>query len=191
MATATQRAETATCCREDPSDAAWGRLPGAPPPLRWWLPGLVFAVAAVVLTLVIALVVRGPGPRDDPDPAGQRDGLLLHGPRLPPEVGGVRFGARSVVVLFERRAPGGPQFERWRAEVADGGVDLVVAVAGSEQAALLADAVSIPTPVDGGPPVGYAVVDATRTVRYSTLDPAYLRNAFEVDVITGAVVDGP
>ncbi len=187
---ATQRAATANCCREDPVDADWGRLPGAQPPLRWWLPGVVFAVAAVVLTLVVALVVRGPGPRDDPNPGDQRDGLLLGGPRLPPELAGVRFGGRPVVVLFERGVPGGPRFERWRAEVSDDGVDLVVAVAGSQQAAILAGAVDIPSPVDGGAPVGYAVVDATRLVRYSTLDPAYLRNAFEVDVITGAIADG-
>ena len=67
------------------------------------------------------------------------------------------------------------------------GAELVVAVAGAPQAALLADAVDMPTPVDGGPPVGYAVVDPDRTVRYATLDPAYLDNAFELDVITGAV----
>ena len=43
----------------------------------------------------------------------------------------------------------------------------------------------MPTPVDGMRPVGYAVVDASRTVRYATLDPVYEKNAFEVDVITG------
>ena len=45
----------------------------------------------------------------------------------------------------------------------------------------------MPTPVDGRRPVGYAVVDPSRRVRYATLDPSYERNAFEVDVITGAV----
>lgn len=193
MSTATHRSEAATCCG-DPADAAWGRLPGAEPPLRWWLPAVVFAVAAVVLSVVVVLAVGDPGPRDDPDPADQRDGLLLDGPRLPPELAGaagVRFGGRPVVVLFERHPPAGQAFGRWRAQVidggTDGGVDLVVAVAGSDRAAVLADAVGMPTPVDGGPPVGYAVVDPARRVRYATLDPAYLRNAFEVDVITGAV----
>ena len=66
------------------------------------------------------------------------------------------------------------------------GADLVV-LSSPRRAELLADAVGMPTPVDGGLPVGYAVVDPSRTVRYATLDPAYLRNAFEVDVIVGAV----
>jgi hypothetical protein len=72
-----------------------------------------------------------------------------------------------------------------KATVVDDGVELVVRVgaAGGE----LARRVGMPTPVDGGLPVGYAVVDPSRTVRYATLDPEYARNAFEVDVITGAV----
>lgn len=186
MPASVARSEQASCCA-DPHDQAWGRLPGAEPPLRWWLPALLFAATAVVLSLVVALVVRDPGPRDDPDPASQRDGLLLSGPTVPERVAGIEFGGHPVVVLFERQRPAGPRFNAWRTQVTDDDVELVVALAGSEQARALAAAVAIPTPTDGGPPVGYAVVDPARAVRYSTLDPAYLDNAFEVDVITGAV----
>ncbi len=184
MATAVSRAACAACC-DDPQDADWGRLPGAPPPLPSWVPAAVAAVVALVLTLVVVLVVRPPGPLDDPDPADQRDGLLLDGLALPPEAAGVRFGGRPVVILFERDEPAGPEFEAWKAAVADDGIELVVRVgrAGDELARL----VGLATPVDGMRPVGYAVVDASRTVRYATLDPAYEKNAFEVDVITGAV----
>ncbi len=51
----------------------------------------------------------------------------------------------------------------------------------------LATAVGMPEPVDGGRPIGYAVVDSDRVVRYAALDPEYLGNAFEVGTITGAV----
>ncbi len=184
MTTAVSRAGRAACC-DDPQDDAWGRLPGAAPPLPAWVPAVVAAVVALVLTLVIVLLVRPPGPLDDPDPANQRAGLLLDGPVLPPEAAGVRFGGRTVVVLFERDEPAGPAFEAWKDAVADDGVELVVRVgrAGDELARL----VGMPTPVDGMRPVGYAVIDASRTVRYATLDPVYDKNAFEVDVITGAV----
>jgi hypothetical protein len=111
MTTAVARADSASCC-DDPQDARWGRLPGAEPPLQWWLPAAVAAAVAVVLMLVVVLVVRPPGPLDDPDPADQRDGLLLDGPVLPPDVGGVELGGRPVVVLFERDEPAGPAFER-------------------------------------------------------------------------------
>ena len=186
MTTSTGRAEAASCC-DDADDLRWGRRPGALPPLRWWWPGLVLAVAVAVLAVVVTVVVRGPGPLDDPSAADQRDGLLLAGPTLPREVAGVVFGARPVVLLFERQEPRGPAFERWKRSVEDG-AELVV-LAGGPRAEVLADAVGMPTPVDGGPPVGYAVVDPSRTVRYATLDPSYLANAFEVDVITGAVRD--
>ena len=184
MTTAEARADRASCC-DDPQDAAWGRLPGAEPPLRWWLPAAAAAAVALVLTLVVVLVVRPPGPLDDPDPADQRNGLLLGGPVLPPDAGALDLGGRTVVILFERDQPAGPAFEKWKATVADDGVGLVVRIGAAGQE--LARRVGMPTPVDGMRPVGYAVVDASRTVRYATLDPAYQKNAFEVDVITGAV----
>lgn len=186
MTTAVARADRASCC-DDPQDADWGRLPGAEPPLRWWIPAAVAAAVALVLTLVVVLVVRPPGPLDDPDPADQRDGLLLDGPVLPADAGGAEFGGRTVVVLFDRDEPAGQAYEKWKAAVSDEGVDLVVRV--GEAGEGLARLVGMPTPVDGMRPVGYAVVDASRTVRYATLDPVYPQNAFEVDVITGAVAD--
>ncbi|MCA1712247.1 MAG: hypothetical protein LC789_11670 [Actinobacteria bacterium] len=184
----TRRTDAAGCC-DDPADVVWGRLPGAVPPLRWWLPAVTFGVAALLLSLVVGLLVRPPGPRDNPDPADQRDGLLLAGPQLPAVVAGVTFGGGTVVVLFERRDPAGLAFERWREQVSHHGTRLVVAVAPSPRAQALASATGMPVPKDGGAPVGYAVVDPARRVRYATLDPAYLDNAFEVDVITGAVAD--
>ena len=92
-----------------------------------------------------------------------------------------------MIVLFERKQPQGPAFEQWKAAVSDEGVELVVRVgaAGDE----LAERIGMPRPVDGRRPVGYAVVDPSGTVRYATLDPVYPQNAFEVDVITGAVAD--
>ena len=180
----TARAERGSCC-DDPEDADWGRLPGAEPPLRWWIPAAVAALAGLVLTLVVVLVVRPPGPLDDPTAGDQRDGLLLDGPVLPARVRGVEFGGRPVVVLVDREGPSGPAFEQWRKAVADDGVELVVKVGADGDE--LADALGMPTPVDGGRPVGYAVVDPARTVRYATLDPVYPQNAFEVEVITGAV----
>jgi hypothetical protein len=55
-------------------DLAWGR---ARPPLRAWVPIAGWLAMAVMLTVVLAVVVRGPGPLDDPDPADQRPGFLV------------------------------------------------------------------------------------------------------------------
>ncbi len=168
------------------------RVPGRPP-LVMWAPLVWFAVLSTVLTVVVLVVVRPAGPLDDRDLGNQRDGLLLAGPVLPAEVAGVTFGRRPVVLLFDRRLRDPAVLTRWRSQVPldadvrivlpapawrDPGLAVVVDPAGA-----LADAVRLPTPVDGGQGIGYAVVDRDRQVRYSTLDPAYPDNAFEVATV--------
>ena len=140
--------------------------------------------------MVVLRVVPSPGPMDDPDPAQQRDGIVRDGAQLPATLGGLHLGGQLTVLLFDRTAPSGPRFQRWLAEVSQDGVLPVVCVAGSGGCAERATAVGLSRPTDGGAPVGYAVIDQHRRVRYVTLDPAYLQNAFEVNVITQAIKGG-
>jgi len=159
-------------------------------PLAWW--GLL----AAILVVVVVALVRPPGPLDQPDPARQRDGLLLDGPIVPASVAGVEFGGRPIVLLFDREIPDVGRLAPWLGDlpegaeirvvlpespappVAPGPVEVVVDPDGR-----LADAVSLQTPVDGGPGIGYAVIDTQRRVRYCTLDRAYMVNAFEVATV--------
>lgn len=169
-----------------------------PPPVPVWSPVAWFAVLALVLSYVVLVLVKPPGPLDQPDLAYQRDGLLRDGPRLPPQVGDVRFGGRAVVLLFLREPPR-PQDVRAYAQGLPASAELTVVLPSAPSATdlpapvaadptgELAAAVDLPTPVDGGRGIGYAVVDAERLVRYSTLDPAWRGNGFEVATITGAV----
>lgn len=178
-------------------DDAWGRAPGLGPPVPSWAPLAWFAVLAAVLTFVVVVLVRPPGALDDRDPAYQRDGLLLNGPVVDPEVVGVEFGGRPVVLLFVREPPESADLTRWATSVPDE-ADVYVVLPRPAPGDLplpavvdplnrLARVVDMPEPVDGGRPVGYAVVDSERVVRYATLDPSYLDNAFEVGTIVGAV----
>ena len=160
------------------------------PPVRWWVPPAGFAALSVALVMVVLRLVPSPGPMDDPDPALQRDGIVRDGPQLPVTLGGLQFGGQLTVLLFDRTAPSGPRFQRWRDEVSQGGALPVVCVAVFTSCTELATTVGLATPTDGGAPVGYAVVDQHRRVRYATLDPAYLQNAFEVNVITQAIKTG-
>ncbi len=178
-------------------DADWGRQPGRRPPTPAWAPLAWFAALAAGLTFVVVALVRPPGPLDDPDPAYQRDGLLLNGPVVPQQVAGVAFGGRPVVLLFERQPPSNTALAAWTAQVpARADTFLVLPEPSTADAAVptvldplnqLAEAIGMPAPVDGGRPVGYAVVDSDRVVRYATLDPEYLSNAFEVGTIAGAI----
>jgi hypothetical protein len=175
----------------------WGRTPGRRPPLSTWAPLAWLLTLAMALTFVIVALVRPPGPLDDPDPAYQRDGLLLNGPVVPEQVVGVDFGGRTVVLLFLREVPQGDALAEWAAAVPEqADVRVVLPAPTNKELPVptvvdplnrLARGVDLPEPVDGGRPVGYAVIDADRVVRYATLDPAYLTNAFEVTTIVGAV----
>lgn len=178
-------------------DCAWGRAVGRRPPLPGWVPLAWFAALAAVLTFVVVALIRPPGPLDDPDPAYQRDGLLLSGPVVDDEVVGVDFGGRPVVLLFVRQPPDPVDLAAWAQSVPDV-ADTYVVLPQPTTSELplptvldplnrLAGAVDMPQPVDGGRPVGYAVVDPERVVRYATLDPDYLSNAFEIETILGAV----
>ena len=151
------------------------------------MPAGVVAALMVALIAVVVLLVRPPGPLDDPRPALQRDGLLREGPVLEEDVAGLQLGDRAVILLFDREQPGGSEWEQWRTDVTAEGADLIVLTPGVSAHGELIDVIPMPVPVDGGPPVGYAVIDQDRQVRYVTLDPQYLLNAFEVNVITGAV----
>jgi hypothetical protein len=177
-------------------DELWGRVPGCRPPIGPWAPLLFAAVSAVLLTLVVLLLVRLPGPEDERTLADQRNGLLDSGPVLPRSVLGVSFGGRPVVLLFVRAQPGHADLSRWAADLPDAAdVRVVVQTSGAgapdvvvhDPDRVLAAAVRLPRSRDGGPGVGYAVIDATRTVRYSTLDPSWPGNGFEVATIAGAV----
>lgn len=184
----------------DAVDVRWGRRPGAQPPMPAWLP-LVFAAAlAGLLAVVVLAVVRPAGPLDQHDLAYQRDGLLDTAPVVPDRVAAVTFGGRPVALLFLREPPDPQRLQEWLAGLPEAADPVVVvqsapvapgAVPTSAQVVRdpderLAAAVALPAPNDGGPGIGYAVVDSERVVRYSTLDPRWYDNAFEVATIVGA-----
>ncbi len=178
------------------TDELWGRVPGARPPIRPWTPVLFFLVIGALLTVVVLQLVRLPGPLDEHTLADQRNGLLLQGPVLPQQVHGIVFGDRPVVLLFVRSVPQSADVARWSAELPRS-AEVRVIVQSAEGALRgglvrdrereLAQAVRLPRARDGGPGIGYAVIDSRRTVRYATLDPSWRGNGFEVATIAGAI----
>lgn len=173
------------------------------PPLAPAAPLLFWAAAAAVLAVLVLAVVPGPGALDDPHEGDQRPGFLqdpdearsVRGLALP----GAPAGRWPVVVIFDRRVPGSEELERFTRNVPKA-VDVVLVAADGKPRSFqgrvrgitgdggrVARAVGMPTPRDGGPPVGYAVIDAAGRVRYATLDPEYSEHGFEVDIVAGAL----
>lgn len=182
-------------------DVEWGRVPGAAPPLPAGAPLLAWLVLAAVLTATVVGVVGGPGPLDDPDQGDQRPGLLVdvdevrlvRGLELP----GDPIGRRPVFIAFDRAVPPRAEFSGVLDEVPDryaavlvvpGWVPRAPSVPGGEVIGdperWIADAVGMSRPKDGGPPIGYAVVDSRARVRYATIDPTWTMHGFEVERVT-------
>ena len=149
----------------------------------------------------LALAQAAEEPLDDPDPAFQRPGFIDVGglPEPAPELrDDIALTGMPTVVLFERadraarlcRALDDHTFARdARAVVVtptepteEGCADQTVIVD-----ATLADEFGLRRPREGGPPVGYAVVDRDGRIRYRTLDPAVATLLDEIDTIIGAV----
>lgn len=157
----------------------------------------IWVGAAVGFGALLALAESARSPLDDPDPARQRPGVVDLGalptpaPRLTAEVPG---RGQATVIFFERPdrlAPLCGAIARHRLArgalaavvVSEPAVSCPVAPVVVDPTASLARRFGLPVPRDGGPPVGYVVVDARGLTRYRTLDPAVSRNLPEVDTI--------
>ncbi|MGH3984100.1 MAG: hypothetical protein ACRDST_15820 [Pseudonocardiaceae bacterium] len=161
----------------------------------------VWLLAAMGLGMLLLIASLAEGPLDDPDQAYQRPGLLdLH--PLPtaaaPVTATVPQPGRPAVVFFTRPERFGPLCAALPGAEVD--ADMVIVVAGSgaapecgplpvvaDPSGRLATVYRLRTPADGGPPVGYAVVDEAGRIRYSTLDPAVAEELAEVRTIVEAL----
>lgn len=163
---------------------------------------VVWLMVAVGFGALLIVARSTEAPLDDPDPAYQRPGLLDLGelPRPAPAVADdVPAPGNEAVVFFVR--PDGLEAlcDAVAAVDFDGEPDLVAVVAGpvgscagdlpvvADPAGRLAEGYGLREPADGGPPVGYAVVDPAGQIRYLTLDPEVDDLLSEVDTILGAV----
>lgn len=166
-------------------------------PLAIWL------TLAVVLGLFLAIARAADGPLDDPDPAWQRPGFLDAGelPAPAPRVAtDVPPAGRQTVVFFvradgmdelcpvlgESRLAGRAATAVVVAGTPSSGCDAAAAVVADPEGDL-AEAYGMRRPRDGGPPVGYAVVDTAGDVRYRTLDPAVADRLDEVATMVAAL----
>ena len=207
-------ATTAGCCAATTGEAEGAALPSnnrddrriarsrdVPPPISPWTPVIWLVITGCVLAGVVFWVVPEPGPLDNPDQAEQRSGLLVPAAEAR-EVSGLQLpgspiGQRTTVIVFDRSIPDPQRFRDWLAAVPTG-TTTVLAVpqpsAGDEVDNVvtdprrqIAEAVDMPTPVDGGYPIGYAVIDAEARVRYATLDPGYLSHDFAIATMAAVV----
>jgi len=161
-------------------------------------------VAAMVLGGLLAISRTGYSGLDDPDQAFQRPGVLDIGPLpapAPAVTASIPRDGRKAVIFFTRPA-GLDRLERavTGAEQLRESVDVAIVLQGEaaptvpgpvpvrvEPGPGLARSYGLRLPRDGGPPVGYAIVDRAGRVRYATVDPGDARRLAEVATMLRAV----
>ena len=149
---------------------------------------------------LLALAQAAEEPLDDPDPAFQRPGFLDLGdlPEPAPDLrADIALTSTPTLALFERadrasrlcRALDDHTFARDARAVVITPTEPIDACANQTVVvdATLADEFGLRNPREGGPPVGYAVVDRDGRIRYRTLDPAVATLLDEIDTIIGAL----
>lgn len=156
---------------------------------------------AVLFGLLLGFAEYSRSHLDDPDPALQRPGSLIPATFKVPEITpGFPRPGRPLLVIFVRSVAGQLLFHDLAVQsdlsliadiilvTADGreptitqGLSAVVADADGT----IAKTYQLNTPIDGGYPVGYAVVDRQGFLRYTTLDPhcVGMSNGVEIKVI--------
>jgi hypothetical protein len=160
----------------------------------------VWVVVVTFFGVLLTVSRAAESPLDDRDPAFQRPGFLDAGdlPQPAPSLPQITFAGRRTVVFFQRHESLAELCQTLEREPFDDDVQLVVAVSGETPHDCpradvvlpdreVADRFGIRMPRGGGPPVGYAVVDADRMIRYRTLDPAVPSLIDEVRTIVGAL----
>ncbi len=161
----------------------------------------VWVVAAVGFAALLSVAQRLEGPLDDPDQAEQRVGFLDQGPLplpAPMVTAGLPAAGRPTVVLFLRPDEAPHECRGAARRVPASSAVLVAVLAGPAACpgipAVLVDpsgrtatGYGMRVPADGGPPVGYAVVDNQARLRYRTLDPDPAGDSREVTTMLAAL----
>lgn len=159
----------------------------------------LWLVVATGFGLLLALT-GARGGLDDPDPARQRPGILDTDelPAAAPQLDGVPAPGRPAVIFFlrsdqavalcrEMSIEGAPPKAAVAVVVAESSPGCPPGVVTVNDGGWLAQRFGMPVPVDGGPAVGYALVDAQGRIRYRTLDPSVARHLGEVATMVEAL----
>lgn len=163
---------------------------------------LGWLLAALLLSAVTFAVQVNRSPLDDPEPRRQRPELLLPatGARPAAQVSDdLPVAGRRAVIVFVRPAQYSALVDVLHPGLLPRDVDLglvlpsrpfgglVPAPVGFDPDGSTGRAYGMPTPRDGGLPVGYALVDRRGLVRYVTLDPAVADHFREIHTLLKAL----
>ena len=157
----------------------------------------IWLAVALSMGVALAVVEHQRNPLNDPDQAWERTGLLLPAKTYQAPSLGVAPG-RPVVVFFARSLSDRYLFHDLadQSDLASMATLVVVTPDGSrplietgikdiatDADGSLATAAGLHRPIDGGYPMGYALIDSDGYLRFRTLDPGFEQRAWEINLL--------
>lgn len=163
----------------------------------------IWLTVAICLGVLLGFAEYRRNPLNDPDQAWQRTGVLLPAHTYPAPTAGVEPRPGHRVIIFFARSLTDRYLFHDLADQADLGsaADLIVVTPDGSRPVIengiwrfamdtdgaLARAVGLRRPIDGGPPVGYVLIDSHGYIRFRTLDPGFGQRAWEIKLLLGGI----
>ncbi len=159
----------------------------------------IWLTVAIFMGVLLWLAESRRNSLDDADQAWQRSGILLSTYTIRAPRAGIepRVGHR-MIIFFARNLTDRYLFP----DLADqsdlaGAADLIVVTPDGSRPVIengvrrfatdidgsLARSVGLHRPIDGGPPVGYVLIDSQGYIRFRTLDPGFGQRAWEIKLL--------
>jgi hypothetical protein len=163
----------------------------------------IWLTVAIFMGVLLGLAESSRNALDDSDQARQRTGILLPAQTYQfPTVGVEPRPGHRMIIFFARNLT-----DRYLlSDLADQSdlvrtADLIVVTPDGSKPVIengiqrfatdtdgsLARLVGLHRPIDGGPPVGYVLIDSQGFIRFRTLDPGFGQRAWEIKLLLGGL----
>jgi hypothetical protein len=153
--------------------------------------------------MLLGLAEHWRNPLHDPDQTWQRTGMLLPAQTFLAPIAEPELRLRHRVIIFFSRNLTGRNLFSDLADQSDlvRAADLMVVTPDGSKPVItngiwrfatdtdgsLARSVGLHRPIDGGPPVGYVLIDSEGYIRFRTLDPGFEHRAWEIKFLLRAL----
>lgn len=165
--------------------------------------GGIWLTVAMFMGALLGFAEYRCNPLNDPDQAWQRTGVLLPAQTYPSPTVGIEPRPGHRAIFFFARSLADRHLFHDLADQSDlaSAADLIVVTSDGSRPVIesgirhfamdadgsLAKAFGLHRPIDGGPPLGYVLVDSHGYIRFRTLDPGFGQRAWEIKLLPGGI----
>ena len=163
----------------------------------------IWLTVAIFMGALLGFAEYRRNPLNDPDQAWQRTGVLLPAQTYPSPTVGIEPRPDHRAIFFFARSLSDRHLFHDLADQSDlvSTADVIIVTPDGSRPVIengirhfamdadgsMAKAFGLRRPIDGGPPVGYVLVDFHGYIRFRTLDPGFGHRAWEIKLLLGGI----